>query len=50
MMLRAACVWGLAVCLVAGVARATTDVVRGADEVFWVPTLEQGLEMAQVSG
>ena len=23
---------------------------RGADELFWVPTLEQGLEMAQVTG
>jgi hypothetical protein len=25
-------------------------VVRGADEVFWVPTLEQALEMAKVTG
>ena len=24
--------------------------VRGADELFWVPTLEQGLEMAKVTG
>lgn len=24
--------------------------VRGADELFWVPTLEQGLEMASVTG
>jgi hypothetical protein len=24
--------------------------VRGADELFWVPTLEQGLEMARVTG
>jgi hypothetical protein len=24
--------------------------VRGADEVFWVPTLEQGIEMAKVTG
>ena len=23
--------------------------VRGADELFWVPTLEQGLEMARVT-
>jgi hypothetical protein len=25
-------------------------VVRGADELFWVPTLEQALEMAEVTG
>jgi hypothetical protein len=25
-------------------------VVRGADEVFWVPTLEQALDMAQATG
>ena len=31
-------------------ASASTNVVRGADEVFWVPTLEQALEMAQVTG
>jgi hypothetical protein len=24
--------------------------VRGADELFWVPTLEQGLEMAKATG
>ena len=24
--------------------------VRGADELFWVPTLEQGLEMVRVTG
>jgi hypothetical protein len=24
--------------------------VRGADELYWVPTLEQGLEMAQTTG
>jgi len=24
--------------------------VRGADELFWVPTLEQALAMAQVTG
>jgi hypothetical protein len=23
---------------------------RGADELYWVPTLEQGLEMAQATG
>lgn len=26
------------------------DPVRGADELFWVPTLEQGLEMAKATG
>jgi hypothetical protein len=31
-------------------ASASTSVVRGADEIFWVPTLEQALEMAQVTG
>ena len=25
-------------------------VVRGADELFWVPTLEQGLAMAKATG
>ena len=29
---------------------AADDPVRGADELFWVPTLEQGLEMAQATG
>ena len=28
---------------------AETGVVRGADELFWVPTLEQGLAMAKVT-
>jgi hypothetical protein len=27
-----------------------TNVVRGADELFWVPTLEQALDMAKVTG
>lgn len=36
----------LAVPLVA----AETNVVRGADELFWVPTLEQGLAMAKATG
>jgi len=31
-------------------AAANTAVVRGADELFWVPTLEQGLAMAQATG
>lgn len=31
-------------------AAAETNVVRGADELFWVPTLEQGLAMAQDTG
>ena len=25
-------------------------VARGADELYWVPTLEQGLEMSAVTG
>lgn len=29
---------------------ADTPVVRGADELFWVPTLEQALEMGKVTG
>jgi hypothetical protein len=31
-------------------AAAETNVVRGADELFWVPTLEQGLAMAEATG
>ena len=31
-------------------AAAETHVVRGADELFWVPTLEQGLAMAETTG
>jgi hypothetical protein len=27
-----------------------TNVVRGADELFWVPTLEQALDMAKATG
>ena len=29
---------------------AETLVVRGADELFWVPTLERGLAMASATG
>jgi hypothetical protein len=29
---------------------APADVVRGADELFWVPTLQQGLAMAKETG
>jgi len=37
--------------LFAGAACASTNVVvRGADEIFWVPTLEQALEMSQATG
>jgi len=36
--------------LLAGAACASTNVVRGADELFWVPTLEQALEMSQATG
>ena len=38
------------VLLFAGAASASTNVVRGADEVFWVPTLEQALAMSQATG
>lgn len=31
-------------------AAAESPVVRGADELFWVPTLEQGLAMASATG
>lgn len=36
--------------LLAGAASASTNVVRGADEILWVPTLEQALEMSQATG
>lgn len=36
--------------LCVGRAHASTNVVRGADELFWVPTLEQALDMARVTG
>jgi hypothetical protein len=36
--------------LSAGGARGSTNVVRGADELFWVPTLEQAMDMARVTG
>jgi hypothetical protein len=36
--------------LLANAASASTNVVRGADEIFWVPTLEQALEMSQATG
>jgi hypothetical protein len=35
---------------VAALASEMATHVRGADELFWVPTLEQGLEMAKVTG
>jgi len=35
---------------VAALASETATHVRGADELFWVPTLEQGLEMAKATG
>jgi hypothetical protein len=44
------CVWVLLGYLAVGSARASTNAVRGADELFWVPTLEQALEMAQATG
>ena len=36
--------------LLASAAQASTNVVRGADEIFWVPTLEQALEMSRAAG
>ena len=36
--------------LASRLAAAETSVVRGADELFWVPTLEQGLAMAEATG
>ena len=40
------------VCLLAFAAGAseTAAPVRGADELFWVPTLEQALEMSKATG
>jgi len=49
-MSRAVHICVLFVCFLAGAAPASTNAVRGADEVFWLPTLEQALEMAQVTG
>jgi len=40
--------WALVV--MTSAACASTSVVRGADEIFWVPTLEQALEMSQATG
>jgi hypothetical protein len=42
----------LALLFIAVISRAseTPVQVRGADELFWVPTLEQGLEMAKTTG
>ncbi len=40
----------LASALTLPLAAAETHVVRGADELFWVPTLEQGLAMAEATG
>ena len=39
-----------ALVLAVPLAAAETHVVRGADELFWVPTLEQGLAMAEATG
>jgi hypothetical protein len=36
--------------LLASAAHGSTNIVRGADEIFWVPTLEQALEMSQATG
>jgi len=41
----------LFIALVSGTLAAADDaVVRGADELFWVPTLEQALDMSQATG
>ena len=41
----------ITVAVLAGpLAAAEMHVVRGADELFWVPTLEQGLAMAKATG
>jgi hypothetical protein len=39
-----------AAALAAPIAAAESHVVRGADELFWVPTLEQGMAMAEATG
>jgi len=39
-----------AVVLAGPLAAADSRVARGADELFWVPTLEQGLDMARATG
>jgi hypothetical protein len=39
-----------AIGLSSSVVAAEGGVVRGADELFWVPTLEQGLAMAGATG
>ena len=49
-MTRVVYAWVTFVSFLTGAPPASTNVVRGADEVFWVPTLEQALEMAQATG
>jgi len=39
-----------AVALAVPIAAAETHVVRGADELVWAPTLEQGLLVAEATG
>ena len=39
-----------AVLLAGALPAADSRVVRGADELFWVPTLEQALDMARATG
>ena len=42
---------GLSLAVFAGPASAEDSaVVRGADELYWVPTLEQALDMGQATG
>jgi len=42
---------GLVIAFLSGPLTAAEEtVVRGADELFWVPTLEQALEMSRATG
>jgi hypothetical protein len=45
-----ACAAGLALLLPGRLGAQDATVVRGADELFWVPTLEQALDMAKATG
>ena len=44
------CAAGFALLLVGRLGAQDGTVVRGADELFWVPTLEQALDMAKATG
>lgn len=49
-MIRSALLVLSAIGLSSSLVAAEPAVVRGADELFWVPTLEQGLAMARATG